>query len=54
MPLVEVNNCQYILNMSKIMVHYHSKYESINQFEIGYMIKPSPSYEKVFGEQVEK
>ena len=41
MPLVEVNHCQPILHMSKRMVHCYTRYETINQFAIGYMIAPS-------------
>ena len=37
-PLVGVNQLQPILHMSKRMVHCYYKYESINQFAIGYMI----------------
>ena len=40
--------------MFKIMVHFNSKYESINQFAIGYMINPPLNYNNVFREQVEK
>ena len=36
------------------MVHYYSIDESINQFEIGYTIKPSLQFNKVFIEQVIK
>ena len=40
--------------MTKRMVHCYSTYESINQFEFGYIIKPSINCNKVFREQVEK
>ena len=40
MPLVGVNNCQHILHTTKIIAHCYSTYETINQFEIGYMINP--------------
>ena len=53
MPLVGVNNSQPILNMSKIMVHCYSTNETINQFEIGSMIKPSLNCNKVCRVQVE-
>ena len=53
MPLVRVNNRQPILHMSKRMVHFNSTYETINQFTIGYMIKPSLNRNKLFREQVE-
>ena len=54
MPLVGVNHRQPILHMSKIMVHCYSKDETINQFEIGYMINHSLNCNKVFKIQVEK
>ena len=41
MPLVGVNHCQPILNMPKIMVHCSSTDETMNQFAIGNIIKPS-------------
>ena len=40
--------------MSKIMVHCYHTYESINQFEIGYMINPSLNCNKVFRVKYEK
>ena len=43
-PLISIlgaNNCQPILHMSKRIVHCYTIYETINQFEIGYMINPS-------------
>ena len=48
MTLVGVNNCQTILHTSKIMVHCYSTDESVNQFEIGYMVNPSLKFNKVF------
>ena len=54
MPLVGINHCQSILHIYKRMVHYYFTDESINQFAIGYMIKPSLNCNKVFTEQVEK
>ena len=54
MILVGVNNRQLILNMYKIMVQCYSIDETINQFAIGYMIKPSLNCNKVFRVQVEK
>ena len=54
MSLVGVNHCQPILYMSKIMVHCYSTDESINQFEIGYMINISLNCNKVLRVQVEK
>ena len=53
MPLVGVNNSQYILHVSKRMVRCYSTDESIDQFSIGYIINPSLNYNKVFREQVE-
>ena len=51
--LVGVNNCQTILHMSKIMIHYYSTDETINQFSIGYMINPSLKFKNSFITQVE-
>ena len=51
MPLVGVNNRQTTLHMSKITVHCYSTNEAINQFAIGYMIKPSLNCKKVFREK---
>ena len=48
MSLVELNNRQPILQMSKIMVHCYTKNETINQFAIGYMINPSINFNNVF------
>ena len=53
-PLIGVNHHQPILHMSKIMVHFYSTDESINQFTIGYIINPYLNCNKVFREQVEK
>ena len=50
MPLVGVNYRQPILHMSTIMVHCYYTDESINQFEIGYMINPSLNCNKLFRE----
>ena len=52
--LVGLIHCQPILHISKIMVHFYSTYETINQFAIGYMINPSLNCNKVYREQVEK
>ena len=54
MPLVGVNHRQPILHMYKIMVHWYSTYETINQFAICYSINPSLNCSKVFIVQVEK
>ena len=54
MPLVGVNHRQSILHMSKIMVHYYTTNENINQFEIGYTINHSLNCNKVFRIKVEK
>ena len=48
LPLVGVKHRQTILHMSKIMVHIYSIDDSINQFKISYMIKPSLNVNKVF------
>ena len=40
MPIVGVNYCLPILNMSKRMVHIYTTGKTMNQFEIGYMINP--------------
>ena len=53
MPLVEVNHCQPILHMSKIIFHCYYTDESINQFEFGYMINPQLKCNKVFRLKVE-
>ena len=54
MPLVGVNHRQPILHMSMIMVHFYYIDETMNQFEIGYMINPSINCDKAFREKVEK
>ena len=54
MTLVRVNHRQPILHMSKIMIHCYSTDETINQFSIGYTIKPSLNCNEVFRVQVEK
>ena len=46
--LVGVNHRQPILYMSKIMVHFYSIDENINQFSIGYIINPSLYFNKLF------
>ena len=53
LPLVGLNNRQPILNMSKRMVHCYYIYESINQFEVGYMVNPSLNFDKLSRKQVE-
>ena len=40
MPLLGVNQYLTILHMSKTTVHGYSTDESINQFEIGYIVNP--------------
>ena len=52
-PLSGVNHCKPILHVSKIMVQYYYIDETIHQFAIGYMIKPSLHFKKLFIEQVE-
>ena len=47
-----LNHCQPILDIYKIMVHYYSTDETINQYSIGYMIKLSLNCNKVFRLQV--
>ena len=54
MPLVWVNHSLTILHISKRMLHYYTTDETINQFEIGYIINPSINCNKVFIIQVEK
>ena len=39
-PLVGVNTCQPIMQMSKRMIYLYATDEQINQFSIGYMINP--------------
>ena len=52
LPLLGVNHRQYLLNMYKILVYIYTSEKRINQFEIGYMIKPTLHVNKVFREQV--
>ena len=52
MPIVGLNHRQPILHMSKIMVQFYTTDETINQFAIGYMIKPSLKFNNVFIIQV--
>ena len=54
MTLVGIYHRQHILHMSKIMIHFYSTDENINQFAIGYMINPSLNCNKLFRQQVEK
>ena len=54
MQLLGLNHHQHILNMSKIIVCCYSTDETINQFEIGYIINPSINYNKLFIVQFEK
>ena len=54
MQLVGVNYRQNILHMSRIMVHCYYTDETINQYAIGSVIKPSLNCNKVFRVQVEK
>ena len=53
MPLVGLNHHQPILYMSKLMIHYYSTDNTMNQFEIGYMINPSLNCNKVLIEPVD-
>ena len=53
LSLVGVNHFQPILHISKIMVHFYSIYEHINQFPIGCIINPSLNVNKMFREKVE-
>ena len=52
MPLVRVNHRPPILHMSKRIAHCYSTDETINQFTIGYIIKPSLHCNKLIREQV--
>ena len=54
MPLVGVYHRQPILYMSKLMIHYYSTDNTMNQFEIGEMINPSINCNKVFREKFQK
>ena len=54
MTIVGVNHSLPILHMSKIMVHIYTTGKTINQFESGYMIKPSIKFKILFRTQVEK
>ena len=40
MPIVGVNHRLPILHLSKRIVHIYTTDKTINQFEIGYMLKP--------------
>ena len=53
-PLVGLNHRQDILHMPRIMVHYYSTDETINQFAIGCIINPSLNCNKVLRIQVGK
>ena len=53
-PIVGVNNCPYILHVSKLMVHVYTIYKTVHQFAIDYMINPSLHIKKMFRTQVEK
>ena len=54
MPIVGVNNCLPILNLSKITVHICTTEKTINHFAIGYMINPSIHINRKFREQAKK
>ena len=54
MPIVGLNHRRPILHLSKIMVHIFTTVKTIHQFAIGYMIKPSLKFNKIFRTQVEK
>ena len=53
-PLVGLNHRQDILHMPRIMVHYYSTDETINQFATGCIINPSLNCNKVLRIQVRK
>ena len=48
LPLVGVNHCQPILNMSKRMVYIYATDKKNYQFVIGYIINPSLHINKMF------
>ena len=48
LTLVWVNHCKPILHISKRTVHLYYVVDSINPFAIGYTIKPSRHFKKVF------
>ena len=54
MPIVGVNHCLPILNMSKIMVHIYIIEKNVYQFVIGYMINPYLHFNNVFKTKVKK
>ena len=51
--IVGVNYCLPILYMSKTFVYVNSIEKLLNQFLIGYMVKPTLNVNKVFRDQVE-
>ena len=54
MTIVGVNHRIPILHLSKRMVHIYTTGKTIHQFSIGYMINPSPQFNKIFTKKVEK
>ena len=54
MPIVGLNHRLPILHMNKIMLHIYTSCKIMNQFTIGYMIKPSLRFNNAFRTQVEK
>ena len=54
LPLLGVNHRQPIVHISKILVYLYTTDKHINQFKIGYMMKPTIYVNKVSREQVEK
>ena len=53
MTIVCVNHRLPILHMYKIMVHCHTTDETINHFEIGYMVNTSLKFNNAFKTKVE-
>ena len=54
MPIVGFSHVLPILHISKIMVNIYTTNNTIHQFAIGYMIKPSLHRNKMFKTHVEK
>ena len=53
MPILGVNNCLHILNISKRIIHIYSTENTVHQFAIGYMINPYLSINNAFRTQVQ-
>ena len=52
LPLFGANHCLQLLHMSKSFIFIEETEECINDFDIGYMIRPNFHVNKSFKEQV--